>query len=125
MGGWKDACDAQPITSDRWQELAAVWVAEAVLMAANGYQTRTKLAVLQAGAYIRAWRKSLPEQGSVRRPDMAPHRDDEPDWDDDALLWFALRHVGYAQYHQPINVSGYLRQAEAALRTWWRRQVAS
>lgn len=121
-GAWAKACAQWRVDGN--PEDAAFLIARVLWDERNRYTANSQRHITQAGATIRTWRKSLPEQGSVRRPDMAPHRDDDPDWDDDALLWFALRHVGYAQYHQPINVAGYLRQAEAALRTWWKRVQA-
>lgn len=117
-GAWAEACDGWaarlPYLDDMRQEapvLAVYWLAEA-LMDCGTRQRRE--AVETTGAYVRAWRKSLPGQS-----DRAGDRSDQ--MTDEALLWSALGSIQRAWlWPHPRAVN--LRFVEADLRTWWKRQ---
>lgn len=120
-GAWAKACDeraARLVAPERWEHWAAYHLGRAIWINVEpresvGQEAACRASVLQAGAFIRAWRKSLPDQGK-RMWDFSSQPSDTD------LLWIALRCVGYAQ--QVPNADS-LRSAEAALRTWHKRQV--
>ena len=114
-GAWARACDAKDVSD----EDHALWAAVAITqgMAWEKVECVGGMWNLEiAGAHIRAWRQSLPDQGE-RRCDMTGTRT----W---RLLWIALQDVGRAQFwtaKDPSIAAFNLRGAEAALRTWWKR----
>jgi hypothetical protein len=127
-GTWAKACDAWEDVSPA-PETAVLLISRTLwnnrYAAVNGV-TASELLVKDielAGAHIRAWRKSLPEQS--RRLDDADTVKPTK-----RLLWHALFHVYYAAQYRETSPSltdpaarvRALRQAEAALRTWWKRQ---
>lgn len=115
-GAWARACDDygdMEQYSDQLPELAVSWLASA-LRAKDEYQLIDS--VERAGACIRAWRKSLSDQGQ-RIADI--------DISDDRLLWAALQDVCSAEAktgRADGEVAKHLRFAEAFLRSWWKRQ---
>jgi len=70
----------------------------------------------RAAAEIRAWRKSLPDQGE--RIDL--DQQFKQSWDDRLLLQHAMHHVLFADQDSPRG-GIQLRYAEAALRELWQR----
>ena len=114
-GAWAQACDLrmERLTDpEDWSEAAAYQLGFAIYV--KGPEGRKS--VEKAGAYIRAWRKSLPDQG-VRHRDASSA---DPDGD---LLWWALRDVTAVAVLNPTDAMAamWLRRAEAMLRTWWKR----
>ena len=115
-GAWARACDLrmERLTEpEDWSEPAAYQLAFTIWV--KGPEGRKS--VEKAGAYIRAWRKSLPDQGE-RWPDVTGVPTER-------LLWLALDDVCIAQWcwttPDPSMAADHLRVAEAALRTWWKR----
>ena len=120
-GAWARACDAWEDVSPA-PETAVLLISQTLwnnrYLAVNG-ATASELLVKDielAGACIRAWRKSLGQ--SERWSDVTS----EPT---ERLLWVALGYVNRAQYYttsgKPSLAAYFLRQAEAMLRTWWKR----
>ena len=116
MTGWGEAVEAMsqgwPWEDGDGPAMAAwriVWAVTAPSPAA---------AVLAAGWYLREWRHRQDVQQS-RVPD---YRGLEPD----ALLWRAAASAATAEYHRvrggdSCMVVWWCRDAEAALRTWWKQ----
>lgn len=116
MHKWSKACDQynEPL-EPAW---AALMISRAAWYAANNDRAgmHPKWDVEKAGSVIRAWRKSLPDQGE-RIADI--------DIGDDRLLWAALQGVCFAEAavcHADGEVAKHLRFTEAFLRSWWKRQ---
>lgn len=72
-GRWSRACDEQSVGDShrspaRSAQLALTYIAHALIAIEDGEDPRW--AIERAGAYVRAWRKSLPEQsrGEQRPP---------------------------------------------------------
>lgn len=66
-GRWAKACDAQAIDGShtspaRSAQLALTWITHALIAIESGDDPRW--AIERAGAAVRAWRKSLPDQGA-------------------------------------------------------------
>lgn len=115
-GAWAKACDDRQVAGS--PEIAALYIGRALWSEKYDNGVTSPRNIEMASSAIRAWRKSLPEQGE-RIPDDR--------WDtSDHLLWRALGHVVDAQYYQHHGGrarASDLRHAEAMLRTWWKRQV--
>lgn len=110
-GAWAQACDQYIAQDDDGMALVvaagcitqALWVTD---------PDDKKAFVEQAGAYLRAYRMSLPYQDRRGR--------DVGWYSGDQLLWAALGQIS-AIGRGKGSVTG-LRLAEACLRTWWKAQ---
>lgn len=119
-GAWAQACDGKHVARD---DDHAAWAVVSLGQAMVWQERREQIAGVEfAGAHIRAWRKSLPVQGQ--------RADDFPVIYTGRLLWTALADVCRARQWARIDSDSgrataaiHLRYAEAALRTWWKRQV--
>jgi hypothetical protein len=76
--------------------------------------------IIRAGAYLRAYRRTLPNQGTK----VADLRIGDERTTDDQLLWQALGAITALGSHprQQWFTALQVRRAEAALRVWWKRQ---
>jgi hypothetical protein len=77
--------------------------------------------VVRAGAYLRQYRRTLPDPG-----ERIPDEEVEDEQPDDDLLWFALKMIAMiAELPERLAAEEqgtWVRWAEAALRVWWKRQ---
>ena len=116
MTRWKDTLpESMEADPQSWFDEALTGLAFALWAQARGDQGQMLDSAAWAAAEIRAWRKSLPWQGD-RIDDYSPKS-----YDDRGLLSSAAHHVLYADESDGLQASYYLRRAEAALRTLWRR----
>lgn len=106
-GAWAKACDAEDeLFPEKQLERAAFLIATALIDDVVDTDQ-----IVRAGAYLRAYRKSLDVQGK-----RWPARDEA--LDRRVLLWSALRFI--ASYSRWGHASD-LRIAEAYLRTYWKQ----
>ncbi len=113
-GRWSRACDAQAVGDSRRSparsaQLALTWITHALIAIEDGEDP--SLHIARAEAYVRAWRKSLPEQ---RRGEQRP-----PTTTARGTLLQAGHWVlsAAASSHPDI----WLAETEAALRLAWKQ----
>ena len=119
MGKWAKACD-------QWSEEYGidsawkVWSASFIIDALNYDRPAQAHCVEVAGMHLRTWRKSLDPDN-----DLTGRQPDPPEGiEQERLLWMALACIAYAAGSGlPVWTARNLRQAEAHLRTWWKREL--
>ena len=114
-GKWSRACDAQSVGDShrspaRSAQLALTWITHALIAIEDGEDP--SLHIARAGAYVRAWRKSLPGQGE-RQVDLGenPRR---------LLIWAGRNTLGGLAPTIALEGSC-LRAAESDLRSAWKQ----
>jgi hypothetical protein len=117
-GPWATACDGVTDLADLPRlPTAAMYITFALrpgpLLPGEGGTVR-------AGAYLRAYRRSLPDQGKR----LADHVVGDERTTDDELLWQALAAVAAINCYprQEWFAAAKVRRAETLLRVWWKRQ---
>lgn len=117
MSGWGKTCD-QVDDLDGFPPLTTA--ARHITFALDGPGSFNKVgAAIRAGAYLRAYRRTLPYQGTKRADHSVGDRAT-----DEELLWQALAAVAAISSYQRQRWFDALsvRRAEACLRVWWKRQ---
>ena len=113
-GAWAREADAVVLAN--WEKLGRAALSLAYALT-SGDPAR-KFWLNNASAIIRRERKAL-DVVAPRLPDWSAK------YDDNYLIWVALRNVAYTQTVAPVNNGGFmayqLREAEAALRTLHKR----
>lgn len=113
---WKNSLPDVSEWRDGELALATMQIADAL----TGLSVRAMLErVAYAGAYVRQYRKRL-DVGSEWAADWTEHWGGP--YTDTELLWGALRYVASAACEEVEWQARELREAEAALRTIWRRR---
>lgn len=116
MTRWGKTCD-QVDDLDGFAPLPVV-AARYITFALDGPGSFNKVgAAIRAGAYLRAYRRTLPFE-DARVPDDEVD-DDQPD---EELLWFALKLIAELPERLAVEHGEWVRWAEACLRVWWKRQ---
>ena len=109
-GAWSKACDAEMLTTVAPLERAAFLISSFICDRATDHN-RLEFYIVRAGAYVRAVRKSQPNQGLRVSGARVLESTDLND-----LLWSALGAlVDCHRWPDPAL----LRWAEACLRVWW------
>lgn len=119
-GRWAKACDAQAIDGShtspaRSAQLALTWITHALIAIEDGDDPRW--AIERAGAYVRAWRKSLPDQGEREAPGLFPSTAIQIAGAGQCVLRAVAMMAG-SELSPGVHL--WLRPAEAELRDAWK-----